>query len=134
MGNRTCSGSVTGPAKRMYLVRSRRWFEASGDDDRPDSDDYRKLEAACGPAVAWLLINTLVKANVIAYGTSPRFAWLTKEGVALRGFLAGKTVEQLVGTCCTGDEHDYCGPTWCNCGPSGHEAGRKCQNPFWVTR
>lgn len=28
----------------------------------------------------------------------------------------------------------YCAPDVCNCGPKGYEQGRRCPNPFWITR
>lgn len=103
--------------------------------DRQHCYNYERLEVALTPTVAWLLINTLVKANVIEYGTSPRFAWLTEPGKKLKAFLATKSVDELVDICCAGsDENYYCGPSHCNCGPQGFEEGRVCANPFFYCR
>lgn len=111
------------------------FFDAFGVEDRPDSYDYRSLEGSLGPAVAWLLINTLCHADIIEYGTSPRFAWLTEQGVALKAFVATKSVEELVELCAArSEDNDICYPDACNCGPNGYEKGRKCPNPFWRTR
>jgi len=41
------------------------------------SYQYDVLEKAVTAPVAWLLINTLCHADIIEYGTSPRYAWLT---------------------------------------------------------
>jgi len=111
------------------------FFEAFGVDDRPNSYDYRALEGSLGPAVTWLLINTLAHARIIEYGTSPRFAWLTAEGERLKEFVTSKSLDELV-TLCTERSEDYnvCYPDACNCGPNGYEEGRKCVNPFWKNR
>jgi hypothetical protein len=105
------------------------FFDAFGVDDRPNSYNYEALEEAVTAPVAWLLINRLCQVDIIEYGTSPRFAWLTKEGEALRTFLASKTVgelEEIVGA-----NDDHCYPDACNCGLTGYEKGRVCYNPFW---
>lgn len=105
--------------------------------DMGHSYEYQKLEVACGPQVAWLLINRLAhhSAHIIEYGTSPRFGWLTPQGVALKAFVDSKTVDEMVELCCsTREGFGGCGPDVCNCGPSGYEEGRKCLNPFWVCR
>lgn len=103
-------------------------------EDRARCYDYKKLEAACGPQVAWLLINTLAhhRADMFNYGTSPRFGWLEPTGERLKAFVVGKTVDELVAICCEGDEnYNVCYPDACNCGEGGYEKGRKCLNPFW---
>jgi hypothetical protein len=58
--------------------------------------DYNELEVACGGTVAWLLINALCAVDAIEYGSSPRFGQLTDEGQALRDYVLGKTVEELL--------------------------------------
>lgn len=62
---------------------------AVGRADAPHAYDYEKLEAACGPVAAWLLINALCRhgVDVIEYGTSPRYGWLTEEGRKLKAFI-----------------------------------------------
>ena len=99
--------------------------------------DYTELERELGPAVAWLLINALARhgVDILEYGTSPRFAWLTKEGVALKRYVASKTADELVDLACgRGEGYVPCYPNACNCGPCGYEKGRVCANPFWVGR
>jgi len=43
-----------------------------------DSYDHENLESVLGAPIAWLLINVLVREDILEYGTSPRFGWLTK--------------------------------------------------------
>lgn len=105
--------------------------------DRHHCYDHTKLGAALTPTVAWFLINALCRygIDIIEYGTSPRYAWLTNEGKALRSFIATKSVDELVAICCRYDEgYTHCSPGVCNCGPHGYEAGLKCNNPFWKNR
>lgn len=99
---------------------------------------YADLEAALTPTVAWLLINTMVGANIIDYGTSPRFAWLSPEGVRLREYMLGKTVDELLDALGQWDagNHDYiaCYPDHCNCvSTPDAERADGCVNPFWTT-
>lgn len=94
--------------------------------------DYEQLERVLTPTVAWLLINALANADMIEYGTSPRYGWLTTKGQALKRFMHSRTPEQLIAIACGGDEPgEVCYPDACNCGPSGYEKGRVCINPFW---
>ena len=91
--------------------------------------DYRELEIKVGPAVAWLLINILCAEDIIEYGTSPRFGWLTLEGQRLREYLLRNDICNLMGvTAPIGDGYVHCYPDNCNCvdGP--------CVNPFWPPR
>lgn len=57
--------------------------------------DYRVFEEKLGPVSAWLMINILCKADVIEYGTSPRYGWLTKLGQDLRDYLSSHSAEEL---------------------------------------
>ena len=88
--------------------------------------DYRVLEEKLGPVVAWLFINALCRADIIEYGTSPRFGWLTAEGERLKKYLAGRTPEQLEEA--AGNDERNCYPDYCNC------TDGECHNPFWVNR
>lgn len=90
--------------------------------------DYKALEKACGPTVAWLLINVFAHADLIEYGTSPRFAWLTDRGKALKAYIDSKTVDEL-GALTGRDDYIHCYPDYCNCDePVPVE---RCHNPFW---
>lgn len=93
--------------------------------------DFEKLERALTPAVAWLLINALCKVDILDYGTSPRYGWLTEQGERLRAFVLSKTDDDLLALSCRDQDYDSCSPGSCNCGPNGYEAGKVCVNPFW---
>jgi hypothetical protein len=129
-----------GSGERHTLAAVKMFFATVGEgesSDRQHCYDYQKLEAVLTPTVAWLLINTFCHhtVDVIEYGTSPRYGWLTTEGRALKTFIDLQTLDQLV-ELCTGqtEEECPCYPNACNCGPTGYEKGRKCSNPFWVSR
>ena len=97
--------------------------------------DYREIEAGIGTLPTWLLINALAHADIIEYGTSPRFGWLTGKGERLKAFAQSKSPAELVELVCSSsleDDVPLCYPDCCNCGPSGYEKGRVCQNPFWL--
>lgn len=98
--------------------------------------DYTKVEAAIGAASCWFLINILCRHNVdiLEYGTSPRFGWLTEKGKRLKQYIDTKTVGELVNIVCDFDYNEYtnCYRTACNCGEGGYEEGRVCQNPFFI--
>ena len=99
---------------------------------RPSTYDYKDLTAVLGEAPTWFLINTLCQQGILEYGVSPRFGWLTTEGLALKRFVESKTADELVSLACECDA-DYvsCYPDACNCGENGYEPNRKCPNPFW---
>jgi hypothetical protein len=101
-------------------------------DGRYPGYDYQVIEAKLGPLAGWLMINTLCGADIIEYGTSPRFGWLSLKGQRLRAYMDGKTAEELYDIA-MGEDDEYigCSPDACNCGPNGWIEGRKCPNPFW---
>lgn len=92
--------------------------------------DYRKLEEACDPVVAWLLINTLCRADVIEYGTSPRGGWLTENGKALAEYVRSRSVAQLYAAIDHDENYAQCFPDYCNC-VGGKSEGCRALNPFW---
>jgi hypothetical protein len=112
-----------------HVMRALRTFFERLEDKH--SYDYRTLEVALTPAVTWLLINALAKADIIEYGTSPRFGWLTPQGEAMRDYFTERTPDQIVEvvTRCS-DEYVPCYPHHCNC----DEGDCRPQNPFWQTR
>lgn len=117
-----------------HTIAALKTFMANiGRDDAPHAYDYEKLEAALTPAVAWLLINALCRmpGDVIEYGTSPRYGWLTTGGRALKEFIDKHSVEQLVKMTERDEGSNPCYPDACNCGPNGYQHGVKCVNPFW---
>ncbi len=94
--------------------------------------DYQVMEKELGGAVAWLLINVLCHADMIEYGTSPRFGWLTTKGRRLRTFALERTADELIRLMGRDEDYHPCYQGACNCGPDGYEKGRVCQNPFWL--
>lgn len=112
-----------------HTIAALRAFLGYCDPDRNGSYDYAQLERHMSPTVAWLMINTLCHADVIEYGSSPRFGWLTPTGHALRRFTLAHDVPALVRMTCRSEDADICYPKVCNCG--GFVAGKVCVNPFW---
>lgn len=94
--------------------------------------NYKELEVELGGAVAWFLINALGHADAIEYGSSPRYAWPTPKGQRLRAFILSKTNEELIELANRDEHYIHCHRDACNCGPSGYEKGRVCQNPFFL--
>lgn len=88
------------------------------------SYDYRDLEAAVGPVAAWLFISIFGHSDLIEYGGSSRFAWLTDRGIALKSYLDSTHTEHILGRLADCD-YVYCYPDHCNCD------GEPCRNPFW---
>lgn len=78
--------------------------------------DYEIMETKLGSTVAWLMINILAKANIIEYGTSPRYGWLTKAGEFLYEYVKTKNFDELYDIVMSTDEdYDYCYPDHCEC-------------------
>lgn len=120
-----------GTGEHHVIPALKKFFAAIGEEDSSRRYDYRKLEEAVTPTVAWLLINVLCryKVDMFEYGTSPRFGWLTEQGENMQAFLASKTEEELLNI----DSDDSgCCPDICNCGPDGYQEGIHCHNPFWI--
>lgn len=92
------------------------------------SYDYERLEGVVTSPVTWLMINILAHADMIEYGTSPRYGWLTDSGRALAEFVASRSVDDLVSAVL--DDNNRCYRNHCNC------EGGDCRpsNPFWSKR
>lgn len=125
-----------GTGEPHTLTALKAFLEAVG---RPDHGlehgyDYEVLEKAVGPSTCWLLISILARRDLIEYGTSPRYGWLTKRGMALREFVKSKTADELIEIVCDWENIDHCTPTFCNCGPDGSSDHKLCKNPFWVNK
>lgn len=125
-----------GTGEKPILTALKRFLELCPiSEDDPDYGrcyDYEVLEKELTPAVAWLLINALCKTDILEYGCSPRGAWLTSEGVALKRFVSERSVDQLFEAIldCRNQDYHYCQRNYCNCGDSLID--EKCQNnPFW---
>lgn len=101
----------------MPILKAVKEFFANLQDGR--SYDYETLERKLGDTVTWLLINAFDKANMIEWGTSARYGWLTSSGELLKEYMDKKTTEELYeiimhreAICmCNGEMegHDECG-------------------------
>jgi len=88
--------------------------------------DYKEIEKALTPTAAWLMINALCKQDMITYGTSPRYGWLTDKGITLRKFVLDAGIDKCVHIVCNRTENDIpCYKSHCNC------PDEPCSNPFW---
>ena len=111
-----------------YFLRALKGFMQAVPEDEPY--DYKQIERVLGSTVAWLMISVLCREGIIEYGTSTRFGWLSKAGKALRAYLSGKTVNELIVIC--SQVGHTCYRDACNCGPNGYLVeGEICPNPFW---
>lgn len=119
-----------GSGEEYTIPAVRRFLLNCNEGDYGTAYDYINMEKELTPTVAWLLINTLAHTDIIEYGCSPRYAWLTKKGERLKEFMLSHTDEQLIALSRKSD--DICSPTACICGEHGYEEGRICQNPFWM--
>lgn len=101
------------------------------------SYDYIKLEESLGARATWLLINALCNDDILEYGTSPRFAWLTPRGEILREFIGRHTLDELEEMLnidldpSSDNYYIHCYPECCNCGPEGYEEEKVCDNPMF---
>ena len=128
----TAFGFGYGTGEPHVIPALRRFLELCNEGPPGHSYDHRVLERELSPSVAWLLINVLGRRDIITYGTSPRFAWLTRKGERLREYMLSKTADELVAlTTSYGEDHAICYPDACNCGPNGYDAQAVCPNPFW---
>lgn len=98
------------------------------------SYSHEDLEEKLTPTVAWMMINVMGQQDVIEYGTSPRWGWLTLHGMELKKFVDQQTADTLLALACRDENYNVCYPDACNCGPTGYRAGMVCDNPFWKKR
>jgi hypothetical protein len=124
-------GCGYGSGEEHTIAALKTFMATVGEEHNALSYEYAKLEAALTPTVAWLLINTLCKADIIEYGTSPRYAWLTAHGARLKQYVDAKSVADLCISTDNDESYGPCSPSACNCGPQGYDAKIKCNNPFW---
>ena len=95
------------------------------------SYDHEQVEREAGAQVAWLLINILCHEDILEYGTSPRYGWLTTKGELLKAYIDTKTLEQLCEVIFRDrdEDHDHCNSQYCNCGEK--QVMKKCANPLF---
>lgn len=116
-----------GTGEEHTLVALKGFFAAIQKDE---NYDYREIERCVGSQVAWLLINILGHDDKIEYGVSPRFAWLTNSGKALKEFFDSHTIEELYEITELDNDYAYCYPDYCNCHAKDGEECRS-KNPFF---
>lgn len=93
--------------------------------------DYEKLEEKLGGAVTWLLINALCHADIIEYGTSPRYGWLTKAGEMLKDYMLSNTPQNLYELLMGDESWGSCFPDLCQC---GEESKKETCNPLFMRK
>ena len=93
--------------------------------------DYEEIEKSIGKAETWFLMNTLCGENIIEYGTSPRYGWLTEKGRLLKEYLSKNSWEVLYDIVMVDESYIHCSKNYCNCGEKGYEEGKKCDNPLF---
>jgi hypothetical protein len=127
----TVFGFGYGTGEEFTIPAIRTFFDAC---PMEGNYDHKLLEDRLTPTVAWLLINTFAHADIIEYGTSPRFGWLSATGKQLKEYLHGKSTRYLFKVYNErGDDYSECYPDHCNCDTAN---GRDvlpsaCGNPFW---
>ena len=90
------------------------------------------MEEGLGGTAAWLLINVLCRTQMLDYGTSPRFGWLTRQGQRLRDYVLSKTPEELyeIVTQDMDPAQPLCSRTFCHCEDGMETAGCR-HNPLF---
>lgn len=75
---------------------------------------YDEIEKVIGKAATWMLISVFCKQDLVDYGTSPRFAWLTEKGKWLLNYLKGKSLQYLYSLVMY-NSFSECSSEYCNC-------------------
>lgn len=110
----------------QYTIQGLKDFFDQLENDR--NYDYEKVEKKFGQLAGWLLINILCRADILEYGTSARFGWVTEKGAKLRDFLkTRKTGELYELVMNVADGYPMCGKNYCNCNPP-ESFDKKCSN------
>lgn len=94
--------------------------------------NYKKLENEMGGAAAWFIINIMCGSDLVEYGTSPRYGWLTPSGELMRDLLAEYNADSLYELVCTSHEYTTCMKDYCNHTDAGNKGCKG--NPFFYTR
>lgn len=104
-----------GSGEEHWLPALHQFFMMLRSERGPYTYGYQELEGAFGPLAAWLLINTLCGADIIEYGTSPRFGWLTSRGMMIREYVVARTADDLEEMVGAFPQDQHCLPDYCNC-------------------
>ena len=110
-----------GTGEDFILPALRRFFEML--EDSNSHYNHQDMEKEFSGFGAWMLINFLAHCELIEYGTSPRFGWLTQKGKILRDYVLSKTPDELIEAADI-KENYTCFPDRCQC-------ERPCNNPLW---
>lgn len=114
-----------GTGEEYIIPKLKQFIEALPNEG---SYHYERLEELLGPESTWFLINVLCKEDIITYGTSPRYGWLTEKGDYLREYMSNKTLAEIYKAMEENDDCDgsyACYKDHCNCDEV------KCVNPLW---
>lgn len=89
--------------------------------------NYENLELKIGEIGTWFLLNIFGHADIIEYGTSSRYGWLTEKGEILKEYIDKKSFEELYELITNRDnDYIYCGKDYCNC--NNNTKMSKCLN------
>lgn len=110
-----------GTGEEYTLLALKMFFDTLTEDR---NYDYEQLEKKMGHMTAWLMINILCHADIIEYGPSPRFGWISKKGKLLGEYIKGKTVDELYDKINTDENYIHCYKGICNC-------DKPCNNPLF---
>ena len=109
-----------GTGEEHTLKSIKKFFEYLND----NSYSYEILEEKLGQEVTWLLINIFGHNNIIEYGTSARFGWLTSNGEMVRDYFKDKSINELYKILMSDIE------TVCKCNGEIKEHKECGKNPF----
>lgn len=117
-----------GTGERPILTELKRFLSIlEGNKDYPGhySYWYKDIENELGKPVTWFLINDLMGADILEYGTSPRGGWLTEKGKLIKEYVDTKTVDELYEVVTDWDT-ETCYRGRCHC------KGVSCDNPLFM--
>jgi hypothetical protein len=87
--------------------------------------NYENMQKEFGELSTWLLINYLCHADILEYGTSPRYGWITEKGEMIRDYLAGADIVKVYNMLMDDTEDSIrCLRSHCNCDVP-------CENPLF---
>ena len=107
----------------QYTLKALKIFLSLIEED--GSYSYEVMEKGLSPIVAWLMINILCRVDILEYGTSPRFGWLTPAGVLLKEFVGVRSLDGLYDLTFTDENYIPCYKSHCNC-------AEPCNNSLFV--
>ena len=84
-----------GTGEKYIIPALKRFLELCNEGPDGICYDFEIIENELTPTVAWLLITILSNDEIIDYGTSPRFGWLTDRGIALKEFVMKYSGQEL---------------------------------------